>query len=216
MNWPLLAQESDSSDLFRWAIILFFIVSSIISAIGSMIKKKRGQVDDDDIEEDDDSVIILSDEIRPAMPPPVARRARPPARTAAGETRPAVRTPVRPAAPPPPRQRPAGDRPAPLRRPMPAEKAKPRPTRRRVGGLVDHHAAIEHAQHIRKRADVIGDQAEEVGTLDDRFAKQSRSSRVPRKRFNVSRMGLRQAIVLNEILGPPLALRKSDDGPGPG
>jgi len=210
----VLAQ--DGPDWTGWAIILFVVISSIISGIGNMIRKKRGESGKADLEEDEGPVIILTDEFgRPPTPPPVARRARPPMPAEAAERQASARRPVRPAPPRPP----AKQRPTPPPAPSPArrrEAVRPKPIPPRPApakSLADDHGAIEHAKHITKHADAIGDRAEEIGVLDDYFATKSiqpppQAKPVP---LDVSPGGLRRAIILNEILSPPLALRESDD-----
>lgn len=218
MEFFVLAQETD---YFRWAIILFFIISSVISAIGNAIKKKREKAGQADLDEGDGPVIILTDDMgQPPAAPRVARRARPPVRTpVAEESPPRTRRPAPPRTAPPSTPK-APVRQRPVSRPTPAQPArKPkrdrtkRPGGRRVGTLAEHHAAIEHAEHIAEHADAVGDHAEEVDTFEDHYAIDAQ--RKAGVELDVSRASLRHAIVLNEILGPPIALRDTDDSLGP-
>lgn len=214
------------TDYFDWAIILFFIASAIISTIGNMIKKKRGELDDD--EEEDGPVIILKDDFGQPASPPVARRARPPVVIDVADQTPTRRpVPLRPAKPSrssrpqPPRPAPRRpvSRPQPTRRqptrPRQAPERIGRPKRRTVGTLVDRHAATEHAKHIIEDAEAVGDHADNVGELD-RLSADAPSRQQTGIQLDVSRESLRKAIVLNEILGPPLALREVGDWPGLG
>lgn len=220
MEFFVLAQETDN---FRWAIILFFIISSIVSAIGNAIRKKRDKAGRADLDEGEEPVIILSDEMgQPSAAPPVARRARPPVRTPVAEESPPRTRRLAPPRTAPPSTPKAPARRRPVSRPTPAQPArKPkrdrtkRPGRRQVGTLAEHHAAIEHAEHITEHADAVGDHAEEVGTFDDHYAIDAQAQLKAGVELDVSRAGLRQAIVLNEILGPPVALRDSDESLGP-
>ena len=122
---------------------------------------------------------------------------------------PKVEPPLRPARAPSPQ------RPEPAR---PVARVPQRPAARSLGALHKDQVTIdsvEHARHISDSAQRLGRSAEErTGLLQQRFKERKRgrakgvsSSRKRSSRSRYTLADLRRAIIMNEILGKPVALR---------
>lgn len=199
---PMLA--ASDFDLV-WIVIV--LVLTVGGAIANKIKEKMGTPDE-------------SEPPRRRVPPPQeGRRPTPPVRRPAPPTvqRPAPRVPGRPTPQVPKRPprmtqtRPTVPRPQPpsVPRPVQVQRAQPVPPAARppepatqaaltVGQLIEEHAEPVQARHDRTRL----------------AARKRPVTRLRRKRTRSIRLSpakLRNAILLKEVLGPPVALRQGND-----
>ncbi len=200
---PILA--IDTSDVLQ---VIVLVVVMLLAALGNFLKKKPSQQDKGKVmiipppERDQQGKMVVPPRARarPQVPPEAAPR-RP---TATPQARPTLvqRQPLAQVRPPPVQQ------PVPPQRPQPTSA---RPRRARRVQVVEHaEQVVAQDEHVASRLKEI--QMRKAGKLGlDQHAHGEQPPPRRPMRLLLSRLNpkdMKQAIVLSEIIQPPLALRE--------
>ena len=200
----LLAQPNSPD--FDWTSLIYLGLL-VLGGLSSIITKVFGKKDETVDAEIDDAPATRPQPQRPvARAPQTTQRpplpAAPPQQPSAPPARPQPARPLPPRAPvSQPRQQPAARTPS-RPRPRPAQRPERQPSPSQSAHVRTHSAPVEAG--LDAVVEFASATPEPIET----------SSGAPQSRqFDMNAESLRRAIVLKEILGPPVALRNGDDAP---
>ena len=210
----MLLAAGEISDWIEGVVWLLIIGGSVLAGIAKpLIKKFGGEVPDEAEKRREEA--SRPQPARPAHPParsmPARPRLQPATELSEAEARPAQPVPpfVATSVPPTPRR--------PVARPSPSRsvRAKPRAAAQHERDLSEHHLAKFHSgleeRHLKAAAPSEGvihpgtEAAHVDASVVSRVDEEMDAIRHP------TRTALRRAIVMNEILGPPISLRPPND-----
>jgi len=212
----ILAQQGSVDDWIQYIVVIVVVGLSVLGQVSKALIKKFSPEEREQRRQD---------EVTPTMsaPPPLRDAAprspvAPPARRRTSRTpaaaRPRPMRPItpRPQAPPIARPRPAAPRQLSTSPPPPA--AQPRPVLQEADPLLQRRHLAQIASVIEKEGEIVEEAVREhIGHVESDLPEIVEATVVESHGpfARPSRAMLRRAIVFNEVLAPPLALRPASD-----